>query len=123
MGVAAPKMSHGGLLLTTGSKETHHTVLPHLLKIGHRNGSRDPTRFSHKNISTVESLPLNVLKCEFLNPFVCLLPPVLTTNIYSDSRSNSYQSNKATFKAAYPLYALGHTDLLCMINKARAAHK
>src|SRR5882762_10448485 len=117
MGVAAPKTSHGGLSLTTGSKEMHHAALPHLLKIGRGNGSKDPIRSLRKNILTVESLPSNILKCEFLE--TTLYVPVLTN---SNIHSHSYQSNEAAFKAAYPSYELGHTDLLSAINKARAAH-
>jgi hypothetical protein len=35
--------------------------------------------------------------------------------------SPSYRSNEAAFKAAYPSYEFGHTELLVAINKARAA--
>lgn len=36
-------------------------------------------------------------------------------------RSHSYHSDEAAFKAAYPSYKFGHTELLVAINKARAA--
>jgi hypothetical protein len=59
-------------------------------------------------------LRLSSLKREFLHiETICQIHGIILT------LSSSYKSDEAAFKAAYPSYMSGHTDLLTAINKVR----